>query len=121
MFTCSETIETVCLSGYKKLNTDGCIFKNTNIDLYAKREDKYHHQSFYKWIYKKKRRKTPGAKTVIPHFVSPNSSLVWPITEGYTRYVLHVYKPWSGDFDKTLEDKSAIEEYKKFLKTEDCP
>ena len=53
--------------------------------------------------------------------MSPNSSPVWPITEVYARYILHVYKPWSGDFDKTLEDKSAIEEYKKFLKAEDCP
>ena len=47
LFTCSETIETVSLSGYKRLNTDGCIFNNTNIDLYARRENKYHHQSFY--------------------------------------------------------------------------
>ena len=120
MFTFSETIETVSLTGYKKLNTDKYLFNNTDIDLYAKREDKYHHQSFYKWIYEKTR-KTPGAKTVIPHFVSPNSSPVWPTTEIYASYFLYIYKPCSGDFGKKLEDKSAIKEYKKFLKTEDCP
>ena len=38
LFTFSETIETVSLSGYKRLNTDGCIFNNTDIDLYARRE-----------------------------------------------------------------------------------
>ena len=53
--------------------------------------------------------------------MSPNSSPVWPITEGYARYVLHVYKPWSGDFDKTLKEKSAIEQYRKFFKTKDRP
>ena len=47
LFTFPGTIETISLTGYKKLNTDGCIFNNTDIDLYAKREDKYHHQSFY--------------------------------------------------------------------------
>ena len=112
LFICSETIETVSLSGYKRLNTERCIFNNTNIDLYTKRENKCHHQYFHSWICEKKTRKTPGSKIVIPHFVSPNSFPVWPITEDYARYVLHVYKPWSGDFDKTLEAKSAIEEYK---------
>ena len=48
LFTCSETIETVSLSGYKRLNADGCIFNNTDINLYAKREDKYNHQSLYR-------------------------------------------------------------------------
>ena len=62
LFTCSETIETVSLTGYKKLNTDGCIFDNTDIDLYAKIEEIFYHQSFYRWICEKKTRKTQEQK-----------------------------------------------------------
>ena len=47
LFTCSETIETVSLPGYKQINDDGTISSSSYIDLYARRDNKYDNQLFY--------------------------------------------------------------------------
>ena len=40
LFTCSETIKTVSLSGYKQIDDDGTISSSSYINLYARRENK---------------------------------------------------------------------------------
>ena len=54
LFTCSETIETVSLSGYKQIDDDGKIPSSSYIHLYAIRDDKYDDQSFNTWICERK-------------------------------------------------------------------
>ena len=54
LFTFSETIETVSLSGYKRIDDDRIISSSSYIDLYARRDDKYNDQSFYTWMCKRK-------------------------------------------------------------------
>ena len=69
----------------------------------------------------KQTKNTLQAKTVIPHFVSPNSVPVFPITKEYSRQILMVCKLWSNNFETSLEEKNAVVEYEKFLKSRYCP
>ena len=114
-FTCLETIETVSLLGYKKIDDDGTISSSSYIDLYAKRENKYDDQSFYTWICERKTNNKSRAKTAIPHFVSPNSVTVYPITKEYARYILMVYKPWTNSFDESMKEKTKLRNTKGLL------
>ena len=93
LFTCSEIIETVSLLGYKRINDDRAISSSSYIDLYARSNDKYDDQLFYTWICERKTNNKSQTKTVVPHFVSPNSVPVYPITKEYAKYILMVYKP----------------------------
>ena len=70
---------------------------------------------------KRKKKKSGSKKLVIPHFVGPNTWLVWPVTEDYAKYMLKIYQTWHGNFDDTLKCKNIITEYNKLLNSPEYP
>ena len=55
------------------------------------------------------------ASTGIPHFLSPNSVPIYPITEEYARYILMVYKPWTNSFKASIKEKMKLRNTKLLL------
>jgi hypothetical protein len=85
MVICSEVIETVSLSGYTKLSTDGNYntsktlltkYRNRTIDL---------HLSFHDFFYKMKNQSSKKGREYVPHYVGGSGQPVYPVTENYAR------------------------------------
>jgi hypothetical protein len=111
--TCSEYIETVSLSDSMRLTK-----KKTPSLL-----DKYKHRPVWQdalslhAFYMVYRKQTVGKEPSIPHFVGVGGVPDFPVSEGYARFVLIVYKPW-----RTYPDQASWkEEFNIFITSPQCP
>ena len=116
---CSETIETVSISGGYRLAEEGHVSKaNTVMKRYGARKDKGE-LSFDD--YNDSLKNTgKDAKLVIPHYVGGKSLPMYPPTKDYARSVLLLYKPWIGEF---LDDggRDFVKEFNEFIWLPTCP
>jgi hypothetical protein len=87
MVICSEVIETVSLSRYTKLSTDGNYntsktlltkYRNRTIDL---------HLSFH-FFYKMKNQSSKKGREYVPHYIGGSGQPVYPVTANYARIEL---------------------------------
>ena len=120
MVICSEVIETVSLSGYTKLSSDGNYntsktlltkYKNRTIDL---------HLSLHDFFHKIKNQSSKKGREYVPHYVGGSGQPVYPVTENYARIELMKHKPWSSANDLPPLT-NVIDEFERFIENPRCP
>ena len=120
MVICSEVIETVSLSGYAKLSSDGNYntsktlltkYKNRTIDL---------HLSLHDFFHKIKNQSPKKGREYVPHYVGGSGQPVYPVTENYARIELMKHKPWSSANDLPPLT-NVIDEFERFIENPRCP
>jgi hypothetical protein len=117
LYECSETIETVSISGECRLG-DGHV-NTTVLSKYARRDHSLRNLSMNEYFFHSK--VNTNQKRCIPHYVGGSCDPVFPATEGYARSVLIRYRPWMKIFRKK-EDKSLyVPEFHEFLERGECP
>jgi hypothetical protein len=116
LYDCSETIETVSISGEYKLG-DGNV-NTTVLSKYAGRVHSLRDLSMNQFFF---HQKVNSNKRCIPHYVGGSCDPVFPATEGYARSVLIRFRPWIKIF-RTKDDKSLyVPQFLEFLESEGCP
>jgi hypothetical protein len=125
LFLCSESIETVSISGEYCLCTSGEA-KSSFLAKYAKRDttkcnDMSLHQYFHFMKNSALSRIHSSYKCIIPHYVGARSVPTYPPTEGYAKSVLILHVPWSNTFNEQAESRNYVKEFKSFLKSQFCP
>jgi hypothetical protein len=115
---CSETIETVSISGSYRLAEEGHVSKaNSVLKRYASRKENI--QLSFDDYYDSWKNTVKYAKLVIPHYVGGKSLPMYPPTKDYARSVLLLYKPWVGEF---LDDgRDFVKEFNEFIVLPMCP
>ena len=120
---CSEEFVEVRANGYYRivseankkdtLNTSG---KNI-LTKYATRDKEDENMSLSNFFYNR-----TNSENKILHITGLNGTPTYPITSGYAKTSLILYKPWKGKSDLSIKsDKDAIESFKSFLKHNTCP
>ena len=125
LYLCSETIETVSISGEYRLCTSGQS-NYSFLTKYAERDSsQYNDMSLHQYFdYIKNnafKRPYSNKKCIIPHYVGARSSPTYPPTEGYAKSVLLLHDPWIKKFDQQALSRNYIEEFKALIKKPDCP
>ena len=123
MVICSESIETVSLSGQTKFGkgNDGDGYStNTLPSRYRKREKPEElglslHQYFHKT-----KNNTNSRKEFIPHYVGGSGQPVFPVTDSYARSELLKHKPWSAK-NPMPTNANWIAMFEEFRNSDDCP
>jgi len=125
LYLCSESIETVSISGEYRLCTSEEA-KSSFLARYAKRDiTKYDEMSLHQYFHYIKNsassRQYSSHKCIIPHYVGARSDPTFPVTEAYAKSVLILHEPWTNTFNEQAESRDYIEEFKSFLKSPLCP
>jgi hypothetical protein len=125
LYLCSESIETVSISGEYRLQASGGA-NSTVLVKYAKREDtNCNEMSLHQYFHHL--RNPPSSaihsnhKCVIPHYVGARTYQTYPPTEGYAKSVLIMHVPWRNTFNKQAEARNYVKEFKSFLESKRCP
>ena len=111
---CSETIETVSLSGSYKLGTTS--YSSYIYNKYANRvgspamslDDFFH-------ITKNK----GSNKYIIPHYVGARMQAIWPPTKEFAKAMLIIHLPWAKTFH--IPDDKLIQTFKALYESSTCP
>jgi hypothetical protein len=115
---CSESIESVSISGTYKLGTENQA-KTTLLAKYAKRQDTQRDMTLHQFFFFTKE-KSSLRKPVIPHYVGGRSTPTYPVTEGFAKSVLTCHVPWIG-YRNFESNRNYIQEFQDFIKSNDCP
>ena len=118
---CSESIETVSLSGIYKLGTEYQA-KKSILSQYSKRKNIYKDMTlheFFFWI--KEQSATRPKKEIIPHYTGGSSFPTYPPTEQYAKSILTCHVPWIGFTNFNSPQKQNIQEFQDFVQSDDCP
>jgi hypothetical protein len=121
MVICSETIETVSLSGASRLQLEPNIYNNTFFAKYKNRvgnENLSLHQYFH--YIKNDIQRSSSQKEIVPHYVGGSAIPKYPITQSYATIELLKHKPWNIS-NQPSNSENVIEEFEFFLKSEQCP
>ena len=124
LFLCSESIETVSISGGYCLCTSSEA-KSSFLTRYAKRDtpiskDMSLHQYFHH-IKNCPSSRSIKNKYIIPHYVGARSTPIYPPTESYAKAIIIMHVPWKNIFNEQGESRNYIEEFKTLLSTPQCP
>jgi hypothetical protein len=121
---CSESIDTVSISGEYHLCTPG-ESKFSFLVKYAKRDPKWNEMSLDQYFHFIKNstssRSSSHQKCIIPHYVGARSVPTYPPTEGYAKSVLILHVPWRNTFNEKAESRDFINDFNLFLKSSLCP
>ena len=125
LFVCSESIETVSISGEYCLQTSEGA-KHTFLAKYAQQDtmicnEMSLHQYFHHWKNSETSILRSNQKYIIPHYVGARSEPTFPITEGYAKAVLLLHVPWRNTFNEEEEARDYKKEFETFLKSGKCP
>ena len=125
LFLCSESIDTVSISGGYRLCTFGEA-KCSVLAKYAKRDiTKCKEMSLDRYFHYLKNpdslRLHSNHKFIIPHYVGASSTPTYPPTEGYAKSVLILHVPWTNKFDEQDASRDYVKEFEMFLKSGLCP
>ena len=125
LFLCSESIDTVSISGEYRLCTSGEA-KSSFLTKYAKRDiTKYDDMSLHQYFHYTKSfapsRQYSNHKCIIPHYVGAKSTPTFPVTEGYAKSVLILHEPWTNTFNEQAESRDYVKELESFLLNPLCP
>jgi hypothetical protein len=113
---CSESIETVSISGQYRLQKG----KNSTIlKQYELRPSALHHLSLDSYFHLKKNSK--GGKLIIPHYVGGRSQPVYPASEGFARATFLIHSAWHKGTEPYNKDVDLVEQFELFLKSDRCP
>jgi hypothetical protein len=115
--TCSESIESVSISGQYNLESGS---NKTMMKQYELRDPCYHDLSFDKFFEIMKQQRFRNI-VIIPHYVGGSSHPVYPVSEGYARAMLLIHKPWHGRQKPFVADESIIDQFIAFLGEVECP
>ena len=114
LFLCSESIETVSISGEYRLSTSNEA-KSSFLAKYANRDStKWSNWSLHDYFHHVKNfasSKPYNSKYIIPHYVGARSVPTYPPTEGYAKSVLILHVPWINKFNEQTKSKNYIEEF----------
>jgi hypothetical protein len=101
---CSESIETVSLSGNYRLEKNQ--YSNAFYNKYAKRT--HHHDKTMDEFFTITKNSSPYTrkKNFIPYYVGGRMNPIWPPTLEFAKAMLLVYYPWHNVFH--IEEKSII-------------
>ena len=123
LYMCSESIETVSISGEYRLCTSEAS-KYSFLSKYANR-DTFHDMSLHQYFYHDKNNTSSwsrsSGKYIIPHYVGASSTPRYPPTEGYAKSVLILHVPWKNAFNVEEQERNYIEEFKLFVESSNCP
>ena len=117
---CSESIESVSISGTYKLGTENQA-QTTLLSQYAKRENILKDMTLHEYFFFRKQNTTTKKKQAIPHYVGGRSYPTYPVTEGYAKSVLTCHVPWIGCSNFEKADRNYIQEFEDFIKSNNCP
>src|SRR5688572_5851529 len=125
LFLCSESIETVSISGEYRLCTSEEA-KSSFLTRYAKQDTtKYNELSLHQYFHFIKNfvsaRTYSNHKCIIPHYVGAKSAPTFPITERYAKSVLILHEPWNNTFNEKEEPRNYVKELESFLLSPLCP
>ena len=112
---CSETIETVSISGQYRIQPGET---NTLYKQYEKHPASLHHLSldqFFDHVHNR------GGNATVPHYVGGRSQPVYPATEGYARASLIIHKPWHKGVKPFSDDIPVIDQFHEFIQSASCP
>ena len=118
LYTCSDTISTVSISGSYRLSDTSS--KDTSFfHQYAKRKDHFDlslHEYFH---LKKNRQSNRYKKNTIPYWVGGKSTPQYPVTSEYAKSVFVIYVPWHGRFQ--MENRDFVKEFHSLINHPCCP
>jgi len=113
----SEKIETVSISGYHKVTSQG---SDTVLSKYRKRPPHLAHLSLHEFFHHLRNSNSNTRQVVVPHYVGGRSTPVYPPTSSYARAVLLIHKPWS-ESDKLVNDTEWVRQFYQFMTSDKCP
>ena len=118
---CSESIETVSLSGKEKFNNSGEGYTtNTLPSRYNKREKPEELELSLHQYFHKTKNNNNNRKEFIPHYVGGSGQPVFPVDDKYARCELLKHKPWSKN--NPLPPNAPWKElFEEFRIRDDCP
>ena len=112
---CTETIESISLSGSYKLTS------NTHqglVSRYRKIAAKQPETSLND-LFNQENRNT--SKIVIPHWIGGRGQPTYPVTKDYARMTLLVHRPWKATTPPRISKEQWIQEFNQFLDDPECP
>ena len=130
LFKCTERIVRVSLSSHtkiRKMGKNSSYKSKSHLESYARRLESYKDMCFHEYFY---------SHLSNPHNTQNEEKILvctglggtpsYPPTYGYAKASLIVYKPWSVNRRLRFEEQgsdnqSIIEEFKEFVKSDDCP
>ena len=116
MVICSETIETVSLSGVSRLQVEPNFSNKTFFARYKNRVGEANmslHQYFH--YIKNDIQHSSSQKEIVAHYVGRSGQPKYPITQSYAQMELLKHKPWNIS-NQPSNDQNVIDEFKEFLK-----
>jgi hypothetical protein len=116
---CSETIESVSLSGYTKLHSDGMNQTSTILSRYKNRAG-YENLSLHQYFHMIKNGTSRSRKEIIPHYVGGSGQPCFPVSQSYARTELMKHMPWSSNKQLPPED-DMIATFQHFIDEQSCP
>jgi len=125
LFTCSEAMQQVSLSGNTRLGTEFQGIK-TFLSKYAQRSAMFDDMSldqYFHHVYNSNPKNNRGDKRFkIPIYSGAQCEAVFPATAGYARGVMLIYSPWSKRFELDKNTDELLERFTEFIadKTK-CP
>lgn len=121
LIKCSESIDTVSISGAYKVGTEYQA-KKSIISQYARRDNTHQNMSLHQYFFFiKQQSSAKQKKTIIPHYTGGLSFPTYPPTEQYAKSVLTCYVPWIGFSDFNNPARKYIQEFQDFIHSNDCP
>ena len=120
LFSCSEVIENVSISGYKRIGT-GSEYSTSFITKYANRKE-YLDKSMHEYFDIIKNCTVRGSVIVIPNYVGANFDNLYPLTAAQARSLLIIYYPWFKKFSLGQKtDAQLLQIFNSFLISDMCP
>jgi hypothetical protein len=119
MVICSETIETVSLSGYTKITDGSSNQYKTFLSRYKNKTELLDH-SLHEYFHKIKNNTAGQKREIVPHYVGGSGQPKYPVTENYARIELLKHRPWKTTLSQPTTE-NVLQQFKTFLNDPKCP
>lgn len=117
LVVCSDFIENISISDNSRLTISGNQGKNKSfLWQYMHRPVEDELLSLHQY-YPKFRERSCGKQAYIPHYVGVQGVPTYPVSQGYARHVLVVYRPWR-EYPNMKDWKY---EFESFVRSSVCP
>ena len=120
LFSCSELIENVSVSGYKKIGT-GSEYNTSFITKYANQSD-HLDKSMHEYFHIIKNHNSKKDLVTIPNYVGAKFDNLYHITGTQAKSLLMIYYPWVKKFSLGEKTNSElIQIFNNFFESNRCP
>ena len=116
---CSESIDTVSISGYYKLDKN--YSSTTFLKKYATRHPEDRHLTVHQYFHKNKNKTSVPATTqtkYIPHYVGASSQPVYPPSVAFARSTVLLHTAWEQQFN---DKQDFVTLFHELIDRPDCP